>query len=171
MDPAMQIAISDRVYFAGGKRFGTAAGLGAEPRPPVNPDAELNELFIPTLGQEDQRRPRMDLGLGIWIGDTRRSYPIESIRERDGAFIDQLDGQNVLIFMDPDTYTPAALFVDASGASLSGKEIRLDGGAVLRSGALYDSDGSRRTVERPQQLFTRWYGFALTFPDTRVYDF
>lgn len=25
-------------------------------------------------------------------------------------------------------------------------------------------------MERPLQLFTRWYGFALMFPATAVYD-
>src|SRR5262249_47176082 len=28
MDPKMRIAISDRLYFAGGKQFGTASGFG-----------------------------------------------------------------------------------------------------------------------------------------------
>lgn len=43
-------------------------------------------------------------------------YPMERIRERGGAFIDQLDGRKVLIYINSDTSTPAALFVDASSA-------------------------------------------------------
>ena len=72
-DPKTEIAISDRVYFAGGRQFGTARGIrgvsggrgsgkiGAGP----NPDAVIAERFPVTLGKEDQRRPRMELGLGV----------------------------------------------------------------------------------------------------------
>jgi hypothetical protein len=41
---------------------------------------------------------------------------------------------------------------------------------VLRDGVLYDSAGQYREIERPLQLFTRWYGFALTFPGTTIYE-
>ncbi len=60
-DPKTEIAISDRVYFAGGKQFGTAArglgprGAGQGPGGP-NPDAVMADRFRGTLGQEDQRR-------------------------------------------------------------------------------------------------------------------
>ena len=31
-----------------------------------------------------------------------------------------------------------------------------------------DQDGKRQSAERPQQLFTRWYGFSLTFPGCEI---
>jgi hypothetical protein len=180
MDPRMQVAISDRAYFAGGKPFGSASGFGrggglgpgraTGPRPaPGTPNAQLNDMFIQTLGKEDSRRPRMDMGLGVWSDTTRRYYSMERIRERGEAFIDRLDGRKVLIYVDPETNTAAALFVDASTAKVQGQEIHLDNGAVIRSGVLVDRRGQRRPVERPQQIFTRWYGFALTFPGCDVF--
>ena len=34
---------------------------------------------------------------------------------------------------------------------------------------LIDRSGQRRPVQRPQQMFTRWYGFSLTFPGCEVF--
>jgi hypothetical protein len=173
MDAKMQIAISDRVYFVGGHQFGSAgspggggaARLGGGP----NPNAEMGARFIPTLGQEDPRRPRMELGLGVWTGAMRGYYPMERIRERGRAFMDRLDGRKVLIYIDPETNTPAALFVNASMATMQDREIHLENGAVVRDGVLFNRSGKRQTAERPQQVFTRWYGFALTFPGCEVF--
>lgn len=182
VDPAMQIAISDRAYLAGGRQFGSAGGFGPArgagprggattgPRPgPGNPNAQLSPMFVQTLGKEDTRRPRMDMGLGVWTGTSRRYYPMDRIRERGEAFIDQIDGRNALIYIEPETATPAAVFVDSRNAKLQKNEVRLDDGAVIRSGVLLDRKGNRQEVRRPQQIFTRWYGFALTFPDSEVF--
>jgi len=179
-DPKTEIAISDRVYFAGGKQFGTAGGIGAGragggqgranqgPAGP-SPDAVMNDRFRGTLGTEDQRRPRMELGLGVWTATTRRYYPVARIREKGGAFIDRLDGREVLIYVDPESNTPAALFVDSAGARMQDKDIVLDNGSVVQSGVLLNRGGKRLAIDRPQQIFTRWYGFALTFPGGEVF--
>jgi hypothetical protein len=173
MDSKVQIAISDRIYFAGGRQFGSAgspgAGGAASRASGPNPNAEMSARFIPTLGKEDPRRPRMELGLGVWTGATRRYYPLERIRERGGAFMDQLGGRQVLIYIDPETYTPAAMFVNASSAKMRDNEVLLDNGSVVRSGVLFDRGGKRQIAARPQQVFTRWYGFALTFPRCEVF--
>ena len=190
MDAKMQVAISDRTYFAGGKQFGSAGGFGGGrgpgpgrgadagrgaagrgPRPaPGNANAQLSEMFIQTLGKEDTRRPRMDMGLGVWTGATRRYYPMERIRQRGEAFIDDLEGRKVLIYIAAETATPAAIFVDAKSATLQGKEVRLDNGTVVRAGLLLDRNGKSQKTERPLQNFTRWYGFALTFPGCDVFE-
>ena len=151
LDPNTHIAISNRRYAVGDRLLGTEFGLAggenrmpgmfpAEPDPAAGPSADMMLLppFVPTLGTEDRRRPRMDLGLGVWTETTYRYYPMERIRERGDALIDELDGRKIAVFIDPDTYTPAALFLNS-------------------------------TRERPQQLFTRWYGFALTFPGVEVF--
>jgi len=184
MDPKMQIAISDRAYFAGGKQFGTAAGFGpgrgtgpargargrsGGPRPaPGNPNAQLSQMFVDTLGKEDMRRPRMDMGLGVWSATTRRYYPMELLADRGDAFIDRIDGRNVLIYLDPGTSTPAAIWVGAQNVTVNGQDMRLDDGSVVRAGVLLDQKGQPQKAERPQQIFTRWYGFALTFPGCEV---
>jgi hypothetical protein len=71
--------------------------------------------------------------------------------------------------VDPETNTPAALFVNASSATMQGNGIRLDSGAIMRDGVLFNRSGKRELMERPQQVFTRWYGFALTFPGCEVF--
>jgi hypothetical protein len=83
--------------------------------------------------------------------------------------MDQLGGRQVLIYIDPETYTPAAMFVNASSAKMRDNEVLLDNGSVVRSGVLFDRGGKRQIAARPQQVFTRWYGFALTFPRCEVF--
>ena len=172
IDEGTQVAISGQPYSVAGQRFGDVGPvLGArmvERYAPDNADANLSPMFTRTLGTEDSRLPRMTMGLGIVTGETGRFYPMDVIRER-GALIDDVDGRTVLVFVDPVTFTPAALFVDAASATLEDREIHLDTGGVVRRGVLYDANGARVDAQRPQQLFSRWYGFALTFPEPEIY--
>ena len=155
MHPAVCVAISGQPYSVG--------GVGQDRWAPPNSNVRLTPMFADTIGSEDDRLPRMSIGLGIVTDATVRFYPMDLIEER-GALVDQVDGRRVLLFVDPTTFTPAALFVDASSATLHGKEIRLDTGRVVRTGLLYDASVTRVDAERPLQLFSRWYGFSLTFP-------
>jgi len=168
-NPKTRVAISDRPYTAGGKQFGTRAGLPGGARGAPSENAQLSSMFSQTLGAEDTRRPRMELGLGIWTSKTHRYYPVAAIRERGQALIDRIDGMTTLIYMDPETSNPAALFVSAKTAKLEAGEVRLDNGSVVRSGVLMDRNGRPQNADRPQQMFTRWYGFALTFPRCEVF--
>ncbi|NIM48504.1 MAG: hypothetical protein GTN62_02360 [Gemmatimonadales bacterium] len=63
-----------------------------------------------------------------------------------------------------------ALHVDATSVSWDGDLLRLNKGDVVHDGVLYDAAGKRREMDRPMQMFTRWYGYALTFPKTEVYE-
>jgi hypothetical protein len=165
-DPKTRIAISDRPYFVPGKPATPGGPTG--PRNNLAPEAQLQDFFIRTLGQEDHRRPRMDVGLGIWTAKTSRYYPMSQIREHGSAFMDQIEGRQVLIYIDPDTNSPAAMFVNSAHAATNDKEVHLDNGAILRKGVLLDRNGRRQVADLPQQMFTRWYGFALTFPGCEV---
>ena len=160
LDPEMQVAISDRPY--SGRYDDRDGGFLSE-------DAQLMSYFVETLGAEDDRRPRMDMGLGVWTGNTQRYYPMDEIRARNGAFIDQLDGRNLLVFLERRSMTPTALFVDSRSARVAGDEVHLDDGRVVRNGVLYDAAGNRLERDLPQQTFTRWYGYVLTFPETEVF--
>lgn len=161
LDPQMLVAISDRPYVGG--RAGTP-GQGS-----LSDDAQLMSFFVETLGDEDNRRPRMDMGLGIWTEGTSRYYPVEDIRAQGGALIDEFDGRNLLVFIERRSATPTAIYIDAQTATVDGNEIVLDSGLVVRAGILYDADGNQLERELPQQIFTRWYGYVLTFPDAGVY--
>ncbi len=169
--PDARIAISDRAYFAGGRRHGTVEGIALLGRSHARPDdrTPLSDIFIATLGTEDKRRPRMELGLGVWWEGGSRYYPRETVRQHGNALIDHVQGRSVLVYIDPKTSTPAAMFVKATRARVDGSVVRLDTGSV-RDGVLFDGRGRRADVDRPQQVFTRWYGFALTFPGVSIYQ-
>ena len=53
-----------------------------------------------------------------------------------GRVIDQIDGRSVVLYLDPTTFTPAAVFADTTSAAVDGPEIHLDG-------VLYDATGTR----------------------------
>jgi hypothetical protein len=169
-DLQTRVAISDRPYTAGGKQFGRGGGIpGVGGRGAPSENAQLSAVFSQTLGTEDTRRPRMELGLGIWTSKTRRYYPVAAIRDRGRAFIDRIDGRSTLIYIDPETSNPAALFVNTKAATLEGGQVRLDNGSVVRAGVLIDRSGKPQDADYPQQMFTRWYGFALTFPGCEIF--
>jgi len=157
LDPEIRVAISDRPF----------VGRRAEPG---NPDWEVPEYFVGTIGVEDMRRPRMDSGLGIWTAGASRYYPLQNIRKRGEVFMDDIDGRKVLIYIDPKTSVPDAIFVDSESARFKGQEIRLDNGFVVRMGTLLDKKGRIQPVDRPRLVFTRWYGFSLTFPETEIFE-
>ncbi len=145
MDPNIEIAISSyQGRLIGGGQY-----------TPDNTDATLFPSFTDTLGTEDNRRPRINKGLGVWTDQTHRYYSLHSIREKGEALIDELDGRNILIYVDPISSTPAALYVDAADAHFEGREIRLDNGFVVRAGVLVGPDGESRTAERPLHITNR----------------
>ena len=90
------------------------------------------------------------------------------VDEEGGFVFAEMDGRGVLLFIDPMSRTLFAQYSDASGAEWDGDVLRLNNGRFVRSAGLYDGD-ERLKVERPMQVFTRWYGFALSFPETKVY--
>lgn len=129
----------------------------------------LNSMFSATIDREDTRRPTMDMGIGLWQGDEAVYYPHEIVREEGRALVDVFVGEHVLIYIDPKAFVLAALYVDAESAEWDGDVIRLSDGSYVEGGLLYDSAGERVEMQRPLQVFTRWYGFSLTFPDTDIY--
>ena len=167
VDPDVQVAISDRPYLAGGREFGEFE-IGPERLGPRNPNERMQDQVIETLGAEDARLPPMTMGLGIVTADTIRFYPMDEI-EANGALIDDIEGRRLLVFMDSKTFTPAAMFVNASKATVADREVHLDDGHAVRMGVLYDAQGARVNAERQEQLFSRWYGFALTLPGADIF--
>ncbi len=166
--PDIEVAISERPVR--GRSRGGGGGGGGMMAPGSGRTPQLRPGFRATIVEEDTRRPTMDLGLGIWAGSEYRYYPMELIRDLGGAVVDRLAGRTVIVYMEPESYTLAALYADASAATQTDAGLDLGGVGVLRDGVLYDADGLHIMIERPLQLFTRWYGFALTFPGTTIYQ-
>lgn len=129
----------------------------------------LSDRLQGTIREEDERRPTMEVGIGIWTEESAKYFPLAVIVEAGEVMVDELNGRAVVLYVDPSSRAPAAFYAETKSAAWVEGELRLDGGASLREGKLYAADGERLEVERPLQLFTRWYGFALTFPETEVY--
>ena len=130
----------------------------------------LPEIFPATLGAEDDRRPRMDIGIGIWSdGGGARYYAMETVQERDNAVLDMFDDQQVLVYYDPTTYSLAAHFTDVETVWWEEDVLHMSSGERIEEGIRFEADGSRADRGRPLQVYTRWYGFSLTFPESEVY--
>lgn len=159
-DPDVEIAISDRP-------------IRQESRwaPWVTRLPVLGAAFRRTMSAEDTRRPTMDVGLGVWIDSTARYYPLATIAAAGNALVDTLAGRRLLVYRPARPGSaPQALYTTASSAQWVGETLRLPSGETVDASGVIDADGHRRAVERPLQVFTRWYGFALTFPQTGVYE-
>jgi hypothetical protein len=155
------VALSDRVFYTDEQM--SLAGLLGSIR------GSLSQLFSSTVKEEDDRRPTMDLGMGIWDGEEARYYPYELIMANGNAVLDNLTGRQVVVCLDPSAYALSAAYIDTDGITWEEKVLRFSDGSYIEGGVLHDPSGERAQIERPRQVFTRWYGFALTFPETEIY--
>jgi hypothetical protein len=122
-----------------------------------------------TLAHEDKRLPRLDMGLGVWAGKTSRYYSITHLHGANNLIIDTLNDRNLLVYIDPVSGTPDAFYTEATEAEFRRTLIMLDSGDIVRDGAVFTQDGVQKPVERPLQLFSRWYAFAVRFPRCEIY--
>ncbi len=124
--------------------------------------------ILETIAVEDTRRPRFELGLGVWTENESHFFPLVLLHAQDSAYLAQVDGRTLLIYHQPEAIAPVAAYVDARRAWWEREVLRLDGGRYIQDDLLYTVDGRTQPLERPMQLLMRWYGFALTFPGCRV---
>ncbi|NNF13092.1 MAG: DUF3179 domain-containing protein [Gemmatimonadetes bacterium] len=129
----------------------------------------LNAFFQGTVAEEDDRRPTMDLGLGLWTDENATYYPMDRVREEGRALVDTFNGENVLVFIDPKTFVLSAFIVSGGDPAWDGDVLRLSDASYVENGVLHDPSGNTVEGARPLQVFTRWYGFSLTFPETEVW--
>jgi len=127
-------------------------------------------VFKKTMGKEDTRLKRMEMGLGVWTDNTHRFYPLKKLRTMGGALINGLDDQRVLVYIDPVSHIPAAIYTRAAQFSRHDDELRLDSGEIFRGGRLYTAQGVAQPVAFPMQMLTRWYGFSATFKGCEIYQ-
>jgi hypothetical protein len=160
-DSEALVALSDRVFYTDEQM--SLAGLLGSIR------GGLSQLFSSTVKEEDDRRPTMDLGMGIWDGEEARYYPYELILANGNAVLDNLAGRQVVVYLDPSAYALSAAYIDTDGITWEEKVLRFSDGSYIDGGVFHDPSGERAQIERPRQVFTRWYGFALTFPETEIY--
>jgi len=157
--PGLAVAISDRPVRGRRGMFAPIAD-----RIPF-----LRDGFRATIVEEDDRLGTMDIGLGIWTDSEQRYYPMEVVQAAGGAIVDVFDGQRLVVYVEPGVYGLDAFFTEEETASSDGSSVMVGEHLVLESGVLRDSSGERVEIVRPLQLFSRWYGFALTFPETTIH--
>ena len=119
--------------------------------------------------QEDTRLPRFELGLGVWEGDEARFYRISQIREANRVFIDTFCQRSLVVYIEGDNI-PAAFYTIASAARWADGLLHFDNETFWRDGWLYNDEGKLQMMVRPMQMYTRWFGFAYTFPQCDIYD-
>jgi hypothetical protein len=158
--PDLRVAISDRPITGRPRRWSPWLE-----RIPV-----LGARFRNTMAPEDTRRPTLDVGLGVWTERVQRYYPMEHVSGQDNIVMDELDGRSIAVFYERGSHALTAVYVDATSGAWQGDTLQFDNGSFVHDGVLYDRAGGRVSIERPLQLFTRWYGYALTFPETEVYE-
>ena len=129
----------------------------------------LNRMFSSTVQEEDDRLPTMDIGMGLWAGAEARYYSYESVADGGNAVLDEFAGRQVVVYLDPSAYALAAAYVDTDRIEWDDDVLRFSDGFYIEGGVFHDSSGERAQIDRPLQIFTRWYGFSLTFPETEIY--
>lgn len=161
MAPDARITLSDQAIRRDGdmKVDGLLAGVRGR----------LNAFFQGTVAEEDDRRPTMDLGLGLWTDAAATYYPMDRVREEGRAVVDTFNDETVLVFIDPKTFVLSAFIVGGGDPEWDGDVLRLSDGSYVENGILRDASGGKVEGARPLQVFTRWYGFSLTFPETEIW--
>jgi hypothetical protein len=94
---------------------------------------------------------------------------MEVVQAAGGAIVDDFDGRRLLVYVEPETYALDGFFTEKETVSVEDSRVMVGDELVLENGVLRDSRGDRLEMDRPLQLFSRWYGFALTFPNTTIY--
>jgi hypothetical protein len=120
--------------------------------------------IVSTISQEDTRRPRFELGLGVWNQSVSTFFPLVLLHTYDNALMTTFDGRSLLIYQAPGAIAPTAVYLETKRAHWQDDILRLDNGAYIQHDLYFTADGQSPPLESPMQLLMRWYGFALTFP-------
>ncbi len=166
-DPAALVAISEHPRVA--LQQGPRQRVSWLSRLMRRGERGLSGQFLGTIREEDDRRPTMELGIGIWNGSTARYYPMPAVEEQGRVILDTFEGRSVLVYYDPTAYALISHYTTADRVWWEDDVLRLSTGERIENGLLFNEDGDQIEAESPLQVFTRWYGFSLTFPATEIY--
>jgi hypothetical protein len=132
-------------------------------------DSEYFADLLARLNLPDTRLPPLDMGLGVWTPGRARYYPYTRLNAADNIVLDMLEGRPLMVYVDPDTSTPCAFYTNAERARWRGDTLVLSTGETVSGGVLRSPRGERLSMPTPEQLFHRWYSFALVFPNGEIY--
>src|SRR5262245_2116008 len=86
------------------------------------------------------------------------------------ALVDTLHQQQVVIYIDPASDTPAAHCSTAQSAGWDGETLTLDSGDRTRNGSVLHAASERYPLDRPNQQFMRCYGFSHICPACEIFS-
>ena len=125
--------------------------------------------FRQSMSNIDSRLDEMEMGIGVWVGDKSKFYPISVLEENGNFMFDQFDDRVLLLYISPTTHTPSALFVNKiTTVDFSKDRLVFEDGNYLLSSNLYTKEGEELSSSGPWYIFSRWYGFVVTFPKCEV---
>jgi len=130
----------------------------------------MPSVFRLSMTQRDMRLPELELGLGIWIGAHARYYPMKTLRDYDNALVDTLTQQQIVVFIDPMSGTPGAHRSTTQIQGWDGDTLVLDSGERIYDGSVLSATSESHPLDRPNQQFTRWYGFSYVFPACEIFS-
>jgi len=125
-------------------------------------------LFRISMTRSDNRLPELELGLGIWSDDHARFYPLKTIKEQQNAVVDTLNQQRMVLYIDPVSGAPGAHRTSAQIQGWEGDTLVLDSGERICNGYVLNAASEKQSIDRPNQQFTRWYGFSYMFPACEI---
>jgi hypothetical protein len=134
----------------------------------LRPAGYIPGAFRLSMTKRDKRLPVLELGLGIWMDGRARFYPLRTIKSQQNAVGDTLGQQQIVVYIDPVTWTPAANRTAAQITGWDGDALVLDSGERIRNGHVLTTVAEHRSLDRPNQQFTRWYGFSYMFPACEI---
>jgi hypothetical protein len=136
----------------------------------AKPERQESGIFA-TVAEEDTRRPRFELGLGVWTEQGSEFFPLVLLHAQENVYQTTFFERPLLIYQTPEALAPVAVYLQTTRSRWEGDTLRLGSGTYIQHDRLYTSDGVNLAIERPMQMLMRWYGFALTFPGCRVARF
>jgi hypothetical protein len=135
----------------------------------LNSNGYMPGLFRLSMTKKDERLAELELGLGVWIGGHARYYPVQTINANGNAIVDTLNQQQILVYIDPATHVPTAHISTSHIQGWDNDVLILESGERIHNGYVLNGDSQKTPIERPNQQFTRWYGFSYMFPNCEIY--
>jgi uncharacterized protein DUF3179 len=135
----------------------------------LRPTGYMPGAFRLSMTKRDKRLPELELGLGIWMNGQARFYPMRTIKSQQNALLDTLGQQQIVVYIDPVSGTPAAHRCIAQIQGWDGDMLALDSGERIRNGCVVNAASEQHPLDRPNQQFTRWYGFSYMFPACEIF--
>lgn len=136
--------------------------------------AGLGPKFQQTLLNWDDRLPENELVLGVNHYGEQRAYVLGEMGTGPMVITDELGGDRLAIFSDPDDLYALAFVAALDGVVL---ELSVEAGVIRdQNGVAWDLSGhalggdyAGRQLPFATSFVSEWYGWSAYFPETSIY--